>query len=126
MGLLGIKHFLDYGPWQKDWPTFMLEMSDGNEYLSHMMAFQLKDLETQRTHFTKEFIDSLIASPAVEISDLVDGRYMFAGAGHLLTEAPRELPALKYGFRMFYGCVNLKNRPNMPSLIESPYTFEDC
>jgi len=150
MKLIRIKHYVDNSYERR--PSFVLTMSDGRDYISNGGLF-LQDTPEARERLIRlgyrATLWELFGAPSIEVDQLTNGRFMFAGCEflteaprklsglvdgrymfyfcELLTRAPRQLPALRLGMGMFYYCTSLIVAPQeMPVLVDGRCMLEGC
>ncbi len=91
-------------------PSFVIEMSDGKDYISNGCVF-VENTEENRDKLIKGFdcgaeLIALFNADGIAIEELEDGRYMFSGCENL-AEFKADMPILEDGLGMFNGCEKL-------------------
>jgi len=126
MKLVKIKHYVEKSYDNK--PSFILEMSDGVDYISNSCIFKpISKLDEiiDKFKIPQQQVDELFNSTSIDISDIVNGTSMFLGSN--ITEFEFDMPNLVYGDFMFYKCSKLKKlTSDMPNLVYNFFIFFGC
>jgi len=126
MKLVKIKHYVEKS--YDNITSFILEMSDGVDYISNGCVFEpvskLDELIYEYKIPQKQIYE-LFNSPSIDISELVNGSYMFYGSD--ITEFEFDMPNLVHGNYMFHNCEKLeKFTSDMPNLVYIFFMFLGC
>jgi len=111
-------------------PSFLLEMSDGKDYISNGCVF-IEDTQRNRYRLISGYdcgsdLYHLLSAPGIEIQDLVNADHMFRGCTGL-TEFNIDLPRLESANGMFCYCKSLTGFDSeMPRLKSAKYMFYGC
>ena len=108
MNLVKVKHYVENS--FEGRPSFILEMSDGKDYISNGCRFKetTKENLAELKYFfdCKYYIDELFESPSIETEDITNCQEMFYGC-ESLTEITSEFPNARNCEKMFLWCNNL-------------------
>lgn len=106
-------------------PAFLLQMSDGKEYISHGCQFRENTPEgrewlVQEFNCEEELVE-LISSPPCGLSEVTDARMMFAYSP--ITEFTGDMPSATDARSMFYLSKLEKFSGDMPSVTDARRMF---
>ena len=126
MKLVKIKHYVESSFEGK--PSFVLEMSDGKEYISNGCVWKentqanIDDLINQ--HDCKADLDELFASKSIEMGEVTDAHGMFSHSQ--LTKFSSKMPKVTYAYEMFAHSKITEFSSNMPNVTDVSWMFKDC
>ena len=114
----------------EDKPSFVILMSDGKEYISNGCVFienTQKNINSLiRRYDCKSYLEELLNSKEIDISEISNVRYMFAGC-KALTSFSSELPKVTNASFMFQGCISLTSfSSELPKVTNAYGMFYGC